>query len=306
MTVTARLWRALQPLSSVFVAVPFYFAAFLGNWVTEVAQAKRPYGLLIHAAVVIVLLTTIVVVVRAFNKAVNAYRVQRERETRAKVHAYTLTDRIVVEWLARAHQWPGSGEAMVRCLITSLMPIQELVSAAYDTFEANFGFDEGSNERIEFEVTFMTKSYADGEITIPAAANRDKRSPRSMVLRAENPTIYNDTETASVYRAARPAPIVVEDTRGTGTNYAELYAGQKDRIRSSIIYPVLSDRNELLGTLVVHCDVAGFFNQRRQKYWFELLEIFSKRVALEKMKLDKIVEFVAKEGMQVKRVPFPF
>lgn len=139
-------------------------------------------------------------------------------------------------------------------------------------------------------MTFMTKSYGDGYITIPAAANRDGRAPRSMVLRAQNPQLYEDTVTASIYRASRPSPVIVEDT-GTDAHYAELYAGQKQRIRSSIIYPVLSDSNELLGTLVVHCDRAGFFGSCKTKYWFDLFEIFAKRLALEKMKLDRLMAF---------------
>jgi len=70
--------------------------------------------------------------------------------------------------------------------------------------------------------------------------------------------------------------------------YHELYPGQKSRILSSVIYPVSSETNELLGTLVVHCNRIQFFLKEDSKYWSELLEIFSKRIALEKCKLDML------------------
>jgi GAF domain-containing protein len=157
-----------------------------------------------------------------------------------------------------------------------------------NTFEAAFGKGLTSEERIDFEVTFMTKSYRDGHITIPAYANKDGRAPRSMVLRAQHPEIYDSTVTAQIYREAGPTPHIVEDT--AIADYNELYSGQKDRIRSSIIFPVLSDKNEVLGTLVMHCDKRGFFLKREQKYWRDMLEIFAKRIALQKARMDVLVQ----------------
>ena len=43
--------------------------------------------------------------------------------------------------------------------------------------------------------------------------------------------------------------------------YAQLYPGELERLQSSVIYPILSDTNELLGTLVVHCDKTGFIDE---------------------------------------------
>jgi hypothetical protein len=136
----------------------------------------------------------------------------------------------------------------------------------------------------------MTKSYIDGFITIPAAANRDGRQPRSMVLRAKNPVIYDDTVTAQVYEETRPRPHIIADTEGEGEDYAELYDDQKERIQSSIIYPVLSDTHELLGTLVVHCNKKDFFSSADARYWTDLLEVFEKRLALIKKRMDWLKE----------------
>ena len=61
---------------------------------------------------------------------------------------------------------------------------------------------------------------------------------------------------------------------------------RKWRKRSAIVYPVLSDTNQLLGTLVALSDKTGFFMDRDGRFWERLLEVFSKRIALEKVKLD--------------------
>ena len=79
---------------------------------------------------------------------------------------------------------------------------------------------------------------------------------------------------------------MIESTQQS--SYKELYPGQKTRIRSSIIYPVVDDRFDLLGTLVVHCDKDLFFQSSHIKSWRELLEPYSKRLALAKIVLDKL------------------
>jgi GAF domain-containing protein len=212
-------------------------------------------------------------------------RVEQEQERETFLHAYTLCDRTITDALRALHAVNISPGELIEKFTTSLDHIQRAVDAAYNTFEAAYGKHVRTEDRIDFEVTFMTKSYLDGHITIPACANRDGRSPRSMVLRRQKPTIYDTTETAAIYRADRPTVRVVENTKAVKT-YAELYPGETDRIRSSVIYPVLSESNELLGTLVVHCDKPGFFTAAKEKYWCDLMEVFAKRIALHKRKLD--------------------
>jgi putative methionine-R-sulfoxide reductase with GAF domain len=111
-----------------------------------------------------------------------------------------------------------------------------------------------------------------------------------MLLREKNIDIYSDTVTASIYRRGLAEPVVVEDTEDSHNKYSELYAGQKRRIKSSIIYPVLSDSNQILGTIVAHCDQKLFFKEKDVKKWIEMLEIYSKKIALEKVKLDVLYD----------------
>lgn len=159
------------------------------------------------------------------------------------------------------------------------------IKSCYAFFNSAFSETGELVDDIRFEVTFMTKSYRDGEITIPFAANKENRTPVSMLLRKENIQIFSKTETARVYRMDRPTMILIEDTNRAAT-YEATYKNQKDRIRSTVILPVLSHRYELLGTLVVHCDRPGFFKEARRDFWRELLEVFSVELGYYKLMLD--------------------
>ncbi|MBN2830021.1 MAG: hypothetical protein JXR56_06855, partial [Candidatus Cloacimonetes bacterium] len=61
---------------------------------------------------------------------------------------------------------------------------------------------------------------------------------------------------------------------------------QKDRIKSSIVYPVLSPKNELMGTIVLHCDKSSFFKKEDKQLWSDILELYAKEIAREKVMLD--------------------
>jgi GAF domain-containing protein len=178
-------------------------------------------------------------------------------------------------------------EPVLLAPVDPLTAFDHLVQAAYDALTANFGQAERFDERIDFEATFMTKSYLDEEITIAAWANRADRKPTSMQQRASNPKVYERTVTADVYHADRPGMQIVEDTSASESGYAELYAGQKQRIKSSVVYPVLSSEYELLGTLVLHCDHPCFFAWRDEKFWRTFCEVFATRLALAKLQLDE-------------------
>ena len=166
--------------------------------------------------------------------------------------------------------------------------MQLVVESCYDFFESAFSKTGQLLEPIKFESTFMTKSYIDSEITIPCSANKEKRTPVSMLMRKENIKILENTETAKIYKMQNPQMVLVEDT-SVNTEYAETYDKQKERIKSSIILPVKSHENELLGTLVVHCNQDGFFKKSRYAFWNELLELFSVELGYHKLVLDYLV-----------------
>lgn len=167
--------------------------------------------------------------------------------------------------------------------------MQLVVQSCYEFFESAFSTPGTLVDDIKFESTFMTKSYIDKEITIPCSANKENRTPISMLNRSNNPKLYSGTETEKIYQMKRPVMVLIEDT-AKATGYIETYEKQKERIRSSVILPVLSHENVLLGTLVVHCNKAGFFKQKEFDFWNELLEMFSVEIGYQKIMLDYYVE----------------
>jgi hypothetical protein len=185
----------------------------------------------------------------------------------------------------KAFERSGDSMGLFEASLASLSHVQALVEGLYQILQSQFGNAGSLLDEVDFEVTFMTKSYKDEQITIYAYENRDHRSPRSLVLRAKNPAIYDATVTAEVYRQVRPDMLITEDTGKEA--YSEVYPGQRERIRSAIVFPVLSDENALLGTIVVHCNKPGLFKRADAKFWRKLLEVYAKRIAYEKLCLDQ-------------------
>ena len=292
---------------ALFTALPFYFSAFLSYSVSQTANLQGYKGLGLHSAIFIVLLAIVVFIYRY----ITFLRQEKMRATSERnaaiMHAHAQSERLIIDDLMKLNNVDIFGENFQESFLVSIKDVQRIVQAAYNTFEGSFGKSNTIEQRIDFEVTFMTKSYTDNEITIPASANREGRAPGSMILRENNPKIYDNTVTASVYRETRPTIHIIEDTLNSEAGYHEIYSGQTDRIKSSIIYPVFSDKNILLGTLVVHCDKPGYFKKSDAKYWIEILEIFSKRIALCKLKLDMIVNHLKTadtENIKIKK-PIP-
>lgn len=263
---------------SAVTAASFYAATFLVTFLQEATQVTGLMGVMLHATVFIVLLTALVAIFKHVQLVLAAEAAEIEHRRSTLSHAHQVCDRVLARQLLRIGRARGSPDAFTAYLCNALDDVRAIVEAAYDLFESTYGKSSDPFERVDFEVTFMTRSIKDQKITIPAAWNKDGRLPRSMLLRNENPDIYAATVTASVYAMASPRPMIIPDTNDPA--YAELYPDQKKRIQSSIIFPVLTDTNELIGTLVVHCDKRHFFRADLERFWSDLLEIFAKRIAL--------------------------
>jgi hypothetical protein len=290
------LWPRIF-IKAILVSLPFYFAAFLSSSVAKAYSATTEMTFFIHLVVFGFLITFAVFIYRLCCFYYDEYKEKAEEEHKALFRAFTLCDRRIIKHHKIIKDSFSDPQLKLRNLIASIDRIQEIVDDTYSTFESVYGNQETSGDRIDFEVTFMTLSYDDSDITIPCSANRSGRKPRSMVLRKNNSKIYDDTETAKIYKAKRPNPIIISNT--SDPNYSELYSTQKERIKSSIIYPVLCEDNIVLGTLVVHCDRPDFFTPSKEKFWSDLLEIFSKRISVEKMKLDLMDNMTCKNTIHI-------
>ena len=136
----------------------------------------------------------------------------------------------------------------------------------------------------------MTRSYRDAKITIAAWANPNDRMPNSLAKRRRQPDIYATTKTAAVYGMDEPFELIVDDTHKPEHqhNYV-LGPDQRDRIRSHIVWPILSPAHSLLGTFVLDCSEPYFFRPEDRPLWQTFCEAHSEPIALEKLRLDAAV-----------------
>jgi hypothetical protein len=174
-------------------------------------------------------------------------------------------------------------------LICEVERIDGLIKAAWEVVNSHHNVSVNATERINFEMTLITPSLQDQELTIASWCNRDNHRPKSLSLRLEgNTRIFRLTEAAKMIEKGTTETIVIEDTSAPTENYQPLYEGQKARIRSSVLHPILSPKGKHLGVLVLHCERHRFFSGDDRRYWHELLSVFGPTIALE---LERIKAF---------------
>ncbi|MBZ5522961.1 MAG: GAF domain-containing protein [Acidobacteriia bacterium] len=276
---------------SLTMTIPSCLSAVLSYWVKRGLDEK-------HLLQTYSIATAVVLAIFFLGKRYLDMRTEeRDRlmdaQRKSLGQSHNLSDELIAERLERIRRgWneyrndQQDGTNLFKAVVGSVDGIKEVVERLYVVLEAQYSNTEDNINQINFEVTFMTKSYIDDKITIWAWRNRDRRAPRSLGLRSQNRDVYSPSMTAWLYSQEKPEMVVTEDTSDPEARYQALYEGQKNRIKSSIVYPVFSDMNELLGTLVVHCDRECFFRTSDRKFWGELLEIYAKRIALEKVGMD--------------------
>jgi hypothetical protein len=249
--------------------------------------------------VVVVLLAMVLAVKEYFEAVRRELTAESERRRATLARAHDLAERIASRSLAEITDPEASPDSVL--LFGSKQRLAQMVQAVYDLFEGAYGGAGAS--AISFEATFMALSYKDGYITIPAHANRDARAPVSLQHREQQPDLYDKSVSAVVLQQTPASVQIIEDTE-TDPRYSSLYEGQKKRIKSTVVYPVRDGQNRALGTLVVHCDKRGFFLQSDESYWTSLLEVFAKRLAYEKAKMDRLSALM-RAGLQEVNVRLP-
>lgn len=279
--------RALRPPSvgwqAALVAAVGYGSAIIANLVSANASPTLRFWLLVCGGLIAcVLMALAAALVQALSRA---HRERLERENATHRSGYQTLSREISKYTGLARELrpadPEAAKAVVDLMFSACRDL-------HDTLETEYGLKASISDHIEFEVTFMTVSLRDGEITIAAWANRDGRAPKSLAAREKDPKVYEGTETFLLYHDENRTPRFIESTDGTA--YKELYPGQKRRIKSSVIWPVVDDRFDLLGTLVVHCDRERFFSPDNEKLWRETLEPYTKRLALARAFADRLAE----------------
>ncbi len=297
-------------VNGVTAFIVLYFGAIVENQVEILSEGSLWPKNFYHAVsilIVVVLVTMVSYAVRTSSKAIEMEELRR-KETLS--YAASLSEQFaiqVADETVTALQATIENESALRALVTNPARISAIVHDVYRLFEAKYGESDKLENRIDFEATFITQSYLDSGLTIPAYANRNRRVPRSMKGRNGNPSHFDETVAAQLYREKKTTPRlqIISATDDPEYSYVEIYPGQKERIKSSLVHPVLSPQNALVGVLVVHCDRSRFFREEDRRYWTELLELFAKRLALEKVKLDALSESQVADALRTK--PFrPF
>lgn len=274
----------IQSLVAFFI---FYGGAVLTYRLNDQLKNDETHTLLIEAVAIFIVFLIYILFTKyvgtVLEEAIKAENFKKSQLT----YAYSQMDQLVSLQIKELKRQTEAHEDDRKNLYTICLDnINSIIKNAYQFFESHYGESEKMEDRIDFEVTFMTKSYNDKGITIPAFGNRKGRAPVSMKERENHPNRYEGTITALLYSEKRHLICIVPDTSQTQEAYKELYPKQKERIKSSIVQPVLDDENEMLGALVVHCDKRGFFKPQDKKFWGELLDIYAVRIALEKSRLD--------------------
>jgi hypothetical protein len=265
-------------------AVVAYATGVIINLVTLKTDGTTNFWIiLVGGLVMCVVLTSISAALQVFIRANEAHL---QREYNAHRSGYQTLNREISEYIKLVRLVDVSGLDLGQAAIELM---KNACRDLYETFETEYGLGVRVSDHIEFEVTFMTRSIDDDEITVAAWANRDARAPKSLARRAADPKIYTGTETDKLYQDANRSPRFVSST--TSQDYKELYPGQKKRIRSSVIYPVVDDEFTLHGTLVVHCDRENSFSESSEKLLREMLEPYTKRLALARVVADKAKTF---------------
>ncbi len=274
-------------------AISIAFASAFGIWLSDNYSKQYAADPITEQAIYWtswIVIIAMVVLISFFVEIVSEQNLKEEQRRRAVyAFAYERIDRWISASLRAERQTPIADSASGRAaekLNALIRSAELLIQGLYEVLESQYGGRSAEGDRIDFEVTFMTESYRDGGITLAAWANRAHRAPRSLThLRPKDRDFYKDTVTAEVYRMPRPRPVMVSDTTIT-PSYKEIYPDQKGNIKSTIVFPVLDDASGLVGTIVCHCDMPNFFRPSEQKFWFGLIDVFSRRMALTKRRMD--------------------
>jgi GAF domain-containing protein len=287
----ARFLGGLSPrrrlvLQSATAAIGTYVAALVSVQVASVLKLGSLALIIFYIVISVAILMLLTLVAATVSDAVETY-IEKRRIVLAAAgtqlgHCTVIETNKLVE--------DDDAHACGLVPHDPMAALQGIVEACHTTLQTQYGESSTPGGRISFEGTFMTMDPADQLVTVLAWANKEARRPDSLTRRRSNPHIYDRSVTADIYRSfdvERPGPRIIEDT--SKEPYEELYPGQKHRIMSSIVYPIVSTSSDLLGTLVVHCDEADFFLRADAKYWIEFLELFGYRIALEKLRLDRLV-----------------
>lgn len=288
------LWfNTLPPTAKAFISAftaisAFSFGAFLENRI-QLIVGEQPGNF--QTGLLWILISLIIASVWGFihysyRRFLETHKGKSEIHGRiienAREHITELTLQQLTQCDAIVEKASASSDEFRSALICDKERIDNLIKAAWEVINANHNVSVSPTERINFEITLITHSIIDSELTVASWRRRDGRSPKSLQIRnSSEKELFRRTEAAKMMANTITETRIIEDTSAPSENYESLYEGQKSRIRSSVLYPILSPKCKPLGVFVLHCEVPGFFKTSDRRYWHELLSVFASPIALE-------------------------
>lgn len=279
-------------ISNIISAIASILLSLLGDYIYDKIKSEDASGINTYIIVTLIVFASIVIILLSMlSKYIKNHLFKDENLNNYIQKAYLAIQDYSLESQSYLQE-KGSSD------LNSwfFQNIQSAVNKCYDFLYSSFGSNKILIEELKFEVTYMTLSYIDSKITIPCSCNKEKRTPTSMLMREKNPDIYQNTVTAEIYKEyndhCKPSFKIIENTiqeTSPSKKYHFVYDNQKDRIKSSVVLPILSHKNELLGTLVVHCNATNFFREEQRSFWYEILQLFASEIGKNKLLLDAMV-----------------
>ena len=230
--------------------------------------------------------------------------IQTARERVAELHL-SLLERCDLLVEKKGHP---TLEEFRHALICDQVRLNDIVESIWSVVDSFHNVSALSTERVNFEVSLITKSHQHEHLTVAAWKNRDNRRPNSLAMQNNGQLdIYNDSEADKLLKTSMPVTKVIPDTSVPEANYKQMYPDQKSRVKSTVLHPIISPANKRLGVLVLHCERPNFFKQEDRRYWEEFFWIFAPAVALELERIDAYNHMANAWTEQVRFSPYvPF
>ena len=279
-------------ISNIASAISTILLSLLASYIYDTVKSEETTGINIYVIVTLIVFSAMIIILLSILSKVIKKHIFKD----ANLNEYIQKAYLAIQDFSLESQSYLQEKDYKELSEWFYLNIQLAVNKCYDFFCSSFGNNKILIEETKFEVTYMTLSYRDSQITIPCSRNKEKRTPTSMLNRPEDPQIYKDTVTAEIYKEynehCKPTLKIIENTLNESANkkYHFIYENQNERIKSSVVLPILSHKNELLGTLVVHCNTCNFFKEKQRPFWYEILQLFASEIGKNKLLLDKTIE----------------
>lgn len=203
--------------------------------------------------------------------------------------------------------------------------IRSIVEACYASIQKYYSAEQskrGENildDNFKLTVNFMTESYhitykenkeTRPAIVIAAWKNFNDKQPRGMLQLDKNPKyyIYGNPDANTEEEKGKSEPYkMYEDSRAgkdikirINETTKDIIMQEEDRTKfqSSIVAPVSTNSNELIGVLVIHCNKEGFFSTNDEVFLSNIMNVFTAGIKKEKLILDAIYKISKKEDVE--------